>query len=137
MKKDQATSHPAELRIQVTGDTVEHLYINAADAMADMLSSKRYANIASTEKIAVRSADREAALVDFLNEVLAQSHIERSVYIPGTVTVTEKGGGVNVEASMHRYLVPAFDEDIKAVAHQDVHIKHKKGVWETDLVFDI
>lgn len=137
MKKYQTASHPAELRIQVSGDTVEHLYINAADAMADILSSKRYANIASTEKIVVTAGDQEEALVDFLNEVLAQSHIERSVYIPVTICVTEEKGKVSVEASMQRYLVPAFDEDIKAVTHQDVHIKHKKGVWETDLVFDI
>lgn len=137
MKKYQAVSHPAELRIQVSGDTVEQLFINAADAMADILAADRYASIASTERITVTAIDNNAALVDFLNELLAQSHIERSVHIPESVTIKEDKNGVKVESVMRQYLVPAFDEDIKAVTHQDVHIEHKKTKWETTLVFDI
>lgn len=137
MKNYQAVGHPAELRIQVSGDTVEHLFMNAADAMADIMASDRYASIASTERIHVTAVDRDAALVDFLNELLTQSHIERSVHIPESVTITEEGRKVSVDAVMRRYLVPAFDEDIKAVTHQDVNIEQKKGKWETALVFDI
>lgn len=137
MKKYQVISHPAELRIQVSGDTVEHLFVNAADAMADIMAKNRYASVASTERIMITSVDKNAALVDFLNELLAQSHIERSVHIPESVAIKEGEREVSVEVVMRRYLVPAFDEDIKAVTHQDVDIEHKEGKWETTLVFDI
>lgn len=137
MKNYQEVSHPAELRIEVSGDSIEHLFVNAADAMADIMAHDRYASIASTERVTTTSADKNAALVDFLNELLAQSHIERSVHIPESITINDRKEGVVVEAVMRRYLVPAFDEDIKAVTHQDVNIEQKEGKWETTIVFDI
>lgn len=137
MKNYQAAGHSAELRIRVSGDTLDQLFINAADAMADIMARDRYASIASTERIHVVSVDRVTALVDFLNELLTQSHTERSVHIPESVTITEEGGKVSVDAVMRRYLVPAFDEDIKTVTHQGANIEHKKGGLETALVFDI
>lgn len=137
MKTYRELSHPAELRIQVSGDTVEHLFVNATEALADILSPNRYANIASTEHIHVESVDRDAALVDLLNELLTKSHTERSVFIPGTVVLTSAQGNMTVEAVMRRYIVPAFEQDIKAVTHQDVHIVQKEGIYQTSIVFDI
>ncbi|AKM78041.1 MAG: Protein archease [Candidatus Wolfebacteria bacterium GW2011_GWE1_48_7] len=137
MKKYTVMGHPAELRIQVLGDTIEHVFMNAADAMADIMARDRYASVSSTERVSTKSVDRDAALVDFLNELLAQSHVERSVHIPESVVITEENKTVKVEAIMRRYLVRAFDEDIKAVTHQDVRIEHREGKWRTTLVFDI
>lgn len=137
MKTYRELDHPAELRIQVSGNTVEHLFVNAAEALADILSPNRYANIASTEHISVESVDRDAALVDLLNELLARSHTERSVFVPGSVTLSSAEGKMTAEAVMRRYLIPAFDQDIKAVTHQDVHIAQKDGTWQTAIVFDI
>jgi SHS2 domain-containing protein len=137
MKKDTMADHPVELRIVVMGDTIEHLFMNAADAMADILAKNRYASIVSTDRIDMVSVDKSAALVDFLNGLLAQSHIERAVHIPESVTIEEAEGKVTVQAVMRRYLVPAFDESIKAVAYRDVRIEHKKGKWEATLVFDL
>jgi len=137
MKPYRELDHPAELRIQVEGDTVEHLFVNAVEALADILSPNRYANIASTETIEVESVDRDAALVDFLNELLARSHTEKSVFIPGTVTLSSEEEKMMVKGVMRRYLVPAFDQDIKAVTHQDMHIDRNNGMYRTAIVFDI
>lgn len=137
MKTYRELDHPAELRIQVSGDTVEHLFVNAAEALADILSPNRYASIASTERISVESMDKDAALVDFLNELLTHSHTERSVYLPESVTLVSTQGKMTVEAVMYRYNIPAFEEDIKAVTHQDVCIAQKEDMWQTNLVFDI
>jgi len=137
MKTHRELSNPAELRIQVSGDTVEHLFVNAAEALADILSPNRYANIASTEHIRVESVDRDAALVDLLNELLTRSHAERSVFIPGTATLSSAQDKLIVEAAMHRYIVPAFEQDIKAVTHQDVHIARKDGIYQTSIVFGL
>ena len=137
MKTHREFDHPAELRIQVSGDTVEHLFVNAAEALADILSPNRYANIASTEHIRVESVDRDAALVDLLNELLTRSHTERSVFIPGTVTLSSAQDKMMVEAVMRRYIVPAFEEDIKAVTSRDVNIARKDGVYQTSIKFDL
>ena len=129
--------HPAELHIQVSGDTVEHLFVNAAEALADILSPNRYANIASTEHIRVESVNRDAALVDLLNELLTRSHAERSVFIPGTVTLSSAQDKMMVEAIMRRYIVPAFEQDIKAVVDREGIIVQKGGAYQTAVKFDL
>lgn len=137
MEQHQESGRPAELRIQVSGDTVEHLFVNAADALADILSPNRYANIASTERMRVASTDRDAALADLLNELLTRSHAEHSVYIPGSVTLSGAQENLMVEAVMRRYIVPAFEQDIKKVAQRELHIIQKEGVWQTAIMFDL
>ena len=137
MEKHQESSRPTELRIQVSGDTVEHLFVNAADALADILSPNRYANIASTEHIRVESADRDAALVDFLNALLTRSHAEHSVFIPGSVTLSSAQEKIMVEAVMRRYIVPALKQDIRAVAQQELHIVQTQGAWQTPVTFNL
>ena len=137
MKLYRELNHPAELRIQVSGDTVEHLFVNAADALADILSTNRYATVVATEHVQVRSIDQDAALVDFLNEILMRSHAQRAVYVPESVTMVSEEQGIIIDAVVHRYAIPAFDEDIKAVTHQDVSIAQSGAEWKTTLVFDI
>ena len=137
MKQHRELGHPVELRIQAQGDTVEHLFVNATEVLADILSPNRYANIASTEHIHVESADRDAALVDLLNKLLIRSRAAHSVFVPGTVTLSSAEGKMIAEAVMHRYLVPAFDQDIKAATRQDVHIVQTNSAWQTAIVFDM
>ncbi len=82
----QILEHPAELRIRVFGKTKEELFKNAAHALADILSPKPRTKITRTKnqklktKIQIRSIDLNSLLVDFLNEILAKSQINKCVY---------------------------------------------------------
>ena len=141
MKKYEALEHPAELRIRVFGKTKEELFKNAAYALANILSSKPITKTTKTNdqklktKMQVQAADLNLLLVDFLNEILARSQINKRVYLVSDVKINTSGS--TLYASYIGYSIDHFDEDIKAVTHQDVDIKLKTKRWQTNLVFDI
>lgn len=136
MEKKQESGHSGELLIKISGDTIEHLFVNAADAMADILSIKRYANVASTEHMRVESDTEDAGLVNFLDKVLAQSYAKQSVYVPESINVSDKKGIKVIEAVMRRYLVPAFEGKIVSVKKESVHIGRKGKVLQTKIVLE-
>ncbi|MEE8131463.1 MAG: archease [Candidatus Paceibacterota bacterium] len=152
--KYEILSHPAELRLRIYGKTIEELFINAVEAMAQILSTKtknlklppspRLRRAGKTKsqklktKIKIQSVDVNALLVDFLNEILAKSQINKTVYLVSSI----KHQALNkkeyqLEAELTSYPIKRFDEDIKAVTYQDVDIKLKANRWQTELVFDI
>lgn len=153
MKKYEILPHPAELRLRIYGKTVEELFINAAEAMADILKrdlkskevqppqiNRQYLEV---EPLNIKSVDINSLLVDFLSEILAKSQINKCVYLISGLKLNAKRYALNTICT--GYPVDRFDEDIKAVTYQDVNIQleseilnlKSKKVWQTDLVFDI
>ncbi len=139
MKKYEILEHPAELRIRVLGKTKEELFKNAAEAMADILAtSDKRQKTRAKEEIKIESADLNTLLVDFLNEILAKSQINKCAYeIEDLRLKIEDQKYVGLEAGATGHPVARFDEDIKAVTYQDVNIEFKTNLWQTIIVFDI
>jgi len=150
MKKYEVLEHPAELRLMIYGKTIEELFINAAEAMANILSSKfkevqppkvdsQYLEV---EPLKIESVDLNSLLVDFLSEILAKSQINKCVYLVSKIKITQLPNysitkSPSLEAEFIGYPVEHFDEDIKAVTYEDLNIQKINGIWQTILVFDI
>lgn len=168
MKKYDFLNHPAELRIRVFGKTKEELFKNAAFAMADILNhnatrpvrqirdrperaeGRINANAAKKEVIKIKATDINTLLIDFLNEILAKSQINKCVYCVSVLRFKDLGGKkIFLEAEIIGQPIKHFDEDIKAATYQDVDIKPitrltetknqklKTIEWQTNLVLDI
>jgi len=134
-KKYEILEHPAELRLKIYGKTLEELFSNAAEAMADTLatSDKRQAQKTEKENLKIQSVDTNSLLVDFLSEILAKSQINKCVYCVSKL----KTQNSKLEAKLLGFSVDHFDEDIKAVTYQDLNIQKIDDTWQTVLVFDI
>jgi len=176
-------SHTADLRLEVFGKTIEELFRNAAEALAQILSprsEKSLPDLSSTtrrqagewhpnvpkEKIEIQSTNINTLLVDFLNEILAKSQIEKAVYKvvkikigspstspDGTVGASSgtnyspsevEGIPISLGAELAGIKVPEFEEDVKAVTYHEVNITPASGpkvpaskMWSTKLVLDI
>ncbi len=144
-EKYEILEHPAELRLRIYGKTIEELFINAAEAMANILSSKfkevqppkvnrQYLEV---EPLKIESIDINSLLVDFLSEILAKSQINKSTYLVSNVNCQMSDVKAELKATLIGYPVDHFDEDIKAVTYQDLNIQKINGIWQTVLVFDI
>jgi len=138
-KKYEILEHPAELRLKIYGKTLEELFSNAAEAMAQILSAEaakfEIKNQKSKIKIKIESIDLNSLLVDFLSEILAKSQINKCIYLISDIKI-------DVSCFMFHafcvgYPIERFGEDIKAVTYQDLNIQKIDGIWQTILVFDI
>lgn len=138
-KKYELLEHPAELRLRIYGKTLEELFINAAEAMADVLikKEKRKEEREKKEKIQIQSIDINSLLVDFLSEILAKSQINKAVYLVSNIKCQVSGKQTNLKAELIGYPIDHFNEDIKAVTYQDLNIQKIDGIWQTILVFDV
>lgn len=135
----QFLPHTADVRLKVTGETLEEIFGSAMLGMS-FLQKKDYCKqeerlFFSQERIQIKATDRTSLLIDFLSEALTLSHINKVVYceisfhkfIETELSATIKGNKVN-----------SFDEDIKAVTYHEAEIKlNESGQLETMIIFDI
>jgi SHS2 domain-containing protein len=144
--KYKILSHTADLRLEVYGKTIEELFINAVEAIANILSGDKKSLLSymiAAEKIEISSNDQNTLLVDFLNEILAKSNINKAIYKVDKIVIASRAyrqaGGAKqcLSAQISRAPVDKFEEDVKAVTYHEVNIKKEKDIYETRLVLDI
>lgn len=129
-------SHTADLRLELSGKTLEELFISGAEALARILKPNYEAGIVNyelSEKIKIKSLNINTLLVDFLNEILAKSYINKAIY---KVKLLKLKDGI-AEAELIGQKVGGFNEDIKAVTYHEADIKKEKGILKTKLILDI
>lgn len=136
MKLFEVLEHTADLRLKVFGRTEEELFQNGALALSSILKKEtKKGPPADFVKIKAEGKDLKELLVNFLNEILAKSQIDRKIYRRVKFL---KFSGTVLEAQIFGAPVDRFDEDVKAVTHHGVNIKkNKRGIFETILVLDI
>lgn len=142
MNSFEILSHTADVRLRVRGETLEDLFEQAVLGMARILKhnandAKTFANNAKLEKIKMSAPDTTILLVDFLNEILTRSYINKYIYHVSSFKIH----GSHLEAELIGIKVDGFDEDIKAVTYHEAKIINPpaggdKG-FETIIVFDI
>lgn len=137
----EVLDHPADLRIKVYGQIMEELFINAATAMAQVLKGdtniKMSTNDTNRIQIKIKSLDSNSLLVDFLNEILSRSQINKAVYLASEVKFQNLKKGALLNSKLISSPVKRFDEDIKAVTYEDLNIKKIGRLYQTNIVFDI
>lgn len=134
MKKYKILSHPADVKVQAFGRVKEELFLNAMLGMMEVLKAdKKDERI--KRKIKVKSIDLNALLVDFLNEVLYLSQVNKEVY---SNIKFSKFSNEELEAELTGNKVESFGEDIKAVTYHGLDIKkNKNGLYQATVLFDI
>jgi SHS2 domain-containing protein len=140
--------HTADLRIKVAGNDIPHLFSEAMLAMMEVLQPiafKKESDKPSpwpqgpgkliNHRIIVDSVDKTALLIDFLNEALSKSQINKEAYTEvKIIEITD----TRLISEISGKRVEGFKKDVKAATHHEALIKeNKNGQLETILVFDI
>ncbi len=126
--------HTADIRMQVTGKTLEELFCGAVAGMMELLDGKSAAEDFVVEAVAVQAQDRTVLLIDFLNEILTRALTEKRVYrVVRFSELSETRAACEVEGRS----VASFQEDIKAVTYHEASVEKKGGIWETVVIFDV
>ena len=135
-RKYKLISHIADIRLKVEADNLSELFVVALEGMNSIMKERGYERGEKSKRIiSVESPDETALLVDFLNEVLYQSHTNKEVYIEVNFLEFSETA---LKAEIYGQKVDGFDEDVKAVTYHEADvIKNEKGNFETMIVFDI
>lgn len=130
--------HPADIGFRAYGDTLPELFANAALAMLSIAGDLEAVRPEHSYPLAVRSADRESLLVDWLSDVLYRFDGERIAFREFRVTrfedtvIEAEGRGEPRDPGRHRARVI-----VKAVTWHQLKIERRGGGWAADVYLDI
>ena len=143
--------HTADVAVRLRATDFPELLGWAARALRDILLDDRSdAPVGSRSQVTVRldAEDREALLVDFLNELIflfdTRGFVPEGpehVLFEGRVRFTEGGDGCRIETVLKgESFDPArheFKTEVKAATFHDIRVRKVPGGLEADVVFDL
>ena len=73
--------HTGEVLLRVVAPSLPQLFVEAGLALADLMAEQRApSSRESAETVAIRASDREALLVEWLNELIFRAETQQKIY---------------------------------------------------------
>ena len=130
--------HPADIGLRARGATQAELFENAAAGMMEIVADPAGVAERESKPIAADAGDREALLVNFLQEILWL--VDGEGWLPRRVAV-EKIGETRVSAIAFGEPRDAARHEmrliVKAVTYHQLSVRQAPGGWEAEVYFDI
>jgi SHS2 domain-containing protein len=132
--------HPADIRVEVCGKSLEELFLNAADGLSKLLTGSIKVSGSRIEKILVLESDSfDNLLVDWLREILFLFNSERFILRKASLKISE---GISLESKLFGSILdPSLElEDgleIKGVTYHSLLLEEDSGGFTAQVIFDI
>ena len=130
--------HTADLGIVVKGGNIKELFVNAANAMNDLMVKADVREKGAKRKLIVEGEDFPDLMVRWLSEILYLFDGERimvgAIEI-GSINPTRLQStlsGISLKKCRHEIL-----REIKAVTYHQIAVEETAEGWEARVIFDI
>lgn len=137
MKSYTVIPHTADVRLKLSGDTLEEIFLAGLEGMAQ-IEKKDFCQISKVfpvkRTINLTSLDPTSLLIDFLSYVLTFSHEDQAIFCASDFQILSP---TYLNTTVFGAKTDHFDEDIKAVTYHEAEVKKKNGKYETTIIFDI
>lgn len=138
-KRYRLIEHTADAGVRVFGDDEKELFLNAGEALCDIVFG--LCNVSGDDYGGIISAsgeNREELMVDWLSRLLLKFELES--FIPSrfeadVMTRTDFSAGVYGEKfnpDRHEVLM-----EIKGVTYHGLKVEQKEGLWTAEVIFDV
>lgn len=150
MGKDyELIDHTADLGILVSGNDMNQLFANAANALSEILTDTSKVDGVVRKEISVDGYDLEQLMINWLHEVLYYYEVDsflfqrfdvREIVVPilekssprSPYTIRALCFGETFDIEKHIILT-----EVKAVTHHQIEIKEDGGKWQARIIFDL
>jgi SHS2 domain-containing protein len=130
--------HTADLRIEVTADSLEGLFVEAAAALFDITVGVGSIDVREFRQVQASGDDTRELLVDWLRELLYRLSEEEMLFSRFEITniseteIAARCGGEPFVKGRHE-----ARREIKAVTYHGLEIVRHGGTFSASVVFDI
>ena len=127
--------HRGELEIRVDGPTLAAVFVEAGRALAELMNATPLeAPVGLSDEVVVNAPDREALLVEWLNELVYRSEVERAIF-----TELEIGqlSGNRLVATIRGTRVAGLRNPVKAATYHGLSIAEKAGGITAKVLLDV
>ena len=127
--------HTAEVQLQVEADSLAGLLAEAGRALGALLLRGHEAEPSGEARtIEVSSVDREALLVDWLNEIVFLAEVERWVAVDFDVSEASE---THLKASARGVAVDEPPALVKAATFHGLAVEEREGGLQAEVIFDV
>ncbi len=126
--------HTADVAIWICADSLEDLFLTSAEAMFEMVAEPEDVPPSTLRNVNLEAMDREALLVDWLNELLYLHERDEIVMVK---IVFEQLCATKLWARIEGAPVKAYYRGIKAATFHNLVIEQYGDGLRTTIVFDI
>lgn len=130
-------NHTADLRIEIFGRTLAHLFINAANALSHLLIGDPQISHQHEKHVILEAETVEDLLVEWLRELLFEYHVHGKVAAHVEILEIQE---TFVNATI-RFGIPSAmehaDFEIKGVTYHGLEIRHTGKRCSAQVIFDI
>jgi len=127
--------HTGEVLLKITAPTLPQLFEEAGRALAELMAEQWTGDpAAATELVVVRAPDREALLVEWLNELVFRSETRERVYPYLRVTgITDRELQAQIRGAVPNLLRTA----VKAATYHRLQIAPSTDGYTATVVLDV
>jgi SHS2 domain-containing protein len=128
--------HIGEVRLWLRADALPELFAEAGRALAELMTDSPSAPRADapSEDVVVRARDREALLVEWLNELIYRSEMSKKIY---TELDVERLDERELHAKIRGIDATDLRTAVKAATLHDVRIEEREGSLSASVVLDV
>lgn len=127
--------HTAEVQLQVGAESLAGLVAEAGRALGFLLLRGRATEPSGEARtIEVSSVDREALLVDWLNEIIFLAEVERWIAVEFEILESSE---VHLKASARGVTVDDPPALVKAATFHGLAVEEREGGLQAEVIFDV
>ncbi len=131
----------ADVAYKAYGESLEEMYSNAALGLFSLITDIKSVDVKQVDLITVEAEDKEALLLDFLNELIYRWDVEKILFSDFSCEISKEGEGLVLKAECkgetfdgERHKVKT---EIKAITYFGMKVEKKDGIWETIITPDV
>lgn len=130
--------HTADIGIEAEGVDMKQAFINAARGLFSLIIDLRTVKQKEQHNIEVTAPDREALLVNWLNELIYLFDAKEMLFSRFDITVLTDNtleaivSGEKIDIKKHH-----LKRDVKAATYHMLKVSQTEDGWEVRVVFDI
>jgi riboflavin kinase/FMN adenylyltransferase len=134
--------HTADRALWVWGSELPDLFAGAAEGMYSLMADLDGLVATDWRQVRLEALDRETLLVDWLNELLFLTEMERVLFVDYRIeSLTESAStgpaGAALVARVGGASMPVTKASIKAATFHDLEIVQADSGWSTQITFDV
>jgi SHS2 domain-containing protein len=133
--------HTADVAADLTGRTLEELFVSAAQALTDTLTDRLQVHTVITQSVTLEAATLEDLLVDWLNELLYRFEVQNVLVFDATVTIEEANARWHLGATIAGEIFnPARHPSrvlVKSATYHGLSVKQGAHGYLARIVLDI
>ena len=130
--------HTADIGIVAQGEDISRAFINVAKGLFSLIIDPAEVSVKKSREIAVTAPDREALLVNWLNELIYLLDAERALFRDfEIIEITETGLKAKVSGEKINTRKHHLQREVKAATYHQLKIEQTAAGWRAQVIFDI